>query len=328
MSFAATVALISAYEVISARGQRDAGLVDRRERSFVDRVRQTVATLFFTSLVAGLATAPFGAFYFQRVAPLTILANMAAAPAVGFIVMPMALLAVVAMPFGLEALPLTVMKWGLQWMLEVASRTAAWSEGLGGVVAPPAAALLLMVAGFLWLTLWSQRWRLAGLVPIVLAVPLALAVRAPDILVDEDASAVAVRGTDGRLHMMTGPRGGATFEIEAWLRADADPRNAKAADLRDGVACDPAGCIAHAADGTVVALTLRPEGFADDCRMAGVVVSRLVAPAECATSAIVVDRTRLDLLGAHALYHEREQGFSIETAYPAAHRPFMPPVRS
>jgi len=30
---------------------------------------------------AGLATAPFGAYYFQRVAPLTIVANMAAAPA-------------------------------------------------------------------------------------------------------------------------------------------------------------------------------------------------------------------------------------------------------
>ncbi|KAB2887160.1 MAG: hypothetical protein F9K40_21815, partial [Kofleriaceae bacterium] len=42
---------------------------------------------------AGLATTPFGAFHFQRIAPLTLLANLAAMPAVGLVVMPMALLA-------------------------------------------------------------------------------------------------------------------------------------------------------------------------------------------------------------------------------------------
>ena len=327
MSFAATAALIAAYEAIAARNRRAVSLVDRSAYSFVDRARQTITTLFLTSLVAGLATAPFGAFYFQRVAPLTILANMAVAPAVAFIVMPMALVAVLAMPLGLESWPLAVMQWGLRWMVEVAAATTAWSEGIGGVTAPPPGAFLLMVGGFLWLVLWRERWRFAGVLPAAVAVLIALTAPAPDILVDEGATAVAVRGEDGRLRVMSGPRSGASFEIGMWLRADADPRESKAADLRDGVACDALGCTVHTADGATVALTLRPEAFADDCRMAAIVVSRLKAPSGCA-AVTVIDRPRLDRFGAHAIYREEGEDARIRTAYPAVHRPFMPPVQT
>jgi competence protein ComEC len=326
MSFAATVALIAAYEALAKVPKRDLGLTDRRERSLLDRVRAATTTLFVTSLIAGLATAPFAAFYFQRVAPLTILANMAVAPAVGFIVMPMVLLAVVAMPFGLEALPLTVMQWGLQWMLAVSDKVAAWSAGFGGIAAPPASVLLLMVAGFLWLALWQERWRLAGLALILVALPIALAAVPPDIIVDEDATAVAVRGADGHLRMMAAR--GATFEIEMWLRADADTRAANAPALKDGVACDPIGCVTHASNNAVVALTVRREGFAEDCELAAVLVSALPAPPGCNPSGIVIDRDRLDQFGAHALFRRGDGTFRVETAYPRVRRPFMPPARS
>jgi competence protein ComEC len=325
MSFAATAALIAAYEVISKLPTRDLGLADRRERSLLDRARAATATLFLTSLIAGLATVPFAAFYFQRVAPLTILANMAVAPAVGFIVMPMALLAVVAMPFGLEALPLAVMQWGLQWMLAVSDKIAAWSAGFGGIAAPPASVLLLTVAGFLWLALWQERWRLAGLVPILIALPIALTAARPDIIVDEDGSAVAVRASDGHLHMMAAK--GATFEIGMWLRADADPRAPNAPTIREGVACDPIGCVTHVPNGALVALTLRREGFAEDCERAVVLVSALRAPPGCSEAGIVIDRDRLDRFGAHALFRRSDGTFRVETAYPPVRRPFMPPVR-
>ena len=49
------------------------------------------SALLVTSTIAGLATAPYAAFHFQRVAPLTLLANFAAMPVVGVVVMPMAL---------------------------------------------------------------------------------------------------------------------------------------------------------------------------------------------------------------------------------------------
>ncbi len=167
MSFAATVALIAAYEFIAARrARRD---VLRGTHTFFDRVRASVYALFVTSLIAGLATAPFGAFYFHRVAPLTIIANMAVSPIVGLIIMPMVLFTVLALPFGLEAWPLAVMHWGIDWMVVVATETARWSSPLDGVRAPPTWVLLLMTSGFLWLTLWKRPWRFLGLVPMLLS---------------------------------------------------------------------------------------------------------------------------------------------------------------
>jgi competence protein ComEC len=329
MSFAATVALVSAYEVISAREDRLALLADRV--GIGKRIWNGASSLVVTSLIAGLATTPFAVWHFQRMAPLSLLANVAAMPAVGLIVMPMALFSVVLMPFGLEVLPLAAMNWGLDWMILVARKAAEWSEGVGGVRAAPVGSLILLVAGFLWLTLWRAPWRLAGLVPIIAAVPLGLSAPRPDILVAESGKTIAVRGADGRLQIAGGK--GASFEVETWLRADADPRDAKTGDLTGAIACDPSGCIGALADGSKVALVLKPEAFAEDCIRAAVVVSRFEAPAGCAAEAVVVDRDRLARTGAVALYRETvgsatgppsKPQFRIRTAYPEVHRPYMP----
>ena len=45
-----------------------------------------------TSLIAGTATAVFGAYHFQRVSPLSLGANLAAMPFVSVMVMPFAML--------------------------------------------------------------------------------------------------------------------------------------------------------------------------------------------------------------------------------------------
>ncbi len=322
MSFAATAALISAYEAISAWLDRRDVLTNPRQ-GVGARLRWYAATLFVTSLTAGLATAPFAAFHFHRVAPLTLLANLAAMPAVGLVVMPMALAAVILMPFGLEILPLAVMRWGLDWVVFVATTIAAWSAGHGGVAAVSAVALLLAVAGFLWLVLWRERWRLAGLVPMALVLPIAVAASRPDVVVAETGTVAAVRGDDGR-YVILGGRG-AAFEIAYWLTADADPRPPDAPDLTDGVACDPLGCIGTLGGGGEVALVTRADAFWEDCRTAQIVISRLDAPAGCRTHALVIDGAVLGRGGAEALYRQGA-GFRVEAAYPSLRRPFMPPA--
>ena len=323
MSFAATVALISAHEAWMVHRRASLALATAHERTVADRVREVVVGLLVTALVAGLATAPFGVFYFQRIAPLTVVANIAADPAIGFVVMPMAMLTLVLMPFGLEVLPLTVMKWGLEWMVWVANTTTAWSSGLGSLPALPVASLVLICGGFLWLALWRERWRLAGLVPIVVALPIAALAARPDIVVAEDAAAVAVRGDDGRFAILGGK--GASFDVQNWLRADADPRPPDDASLRQGVACDALGCVARLPDGRVIALAMKQDALAEDCASAAVVVSRYDAPKDCAAHAVVVDGAALAALGSHALY-AAAGGFQVVGAYPAVRRRFMPPA--
>jgi competence protein ComEC len=234
------------------------------------------------------------------------------------------------MPFGLEALALVPMGWGIDWMVAVGTVAAEWSDGWGGVPAVPAAALLLVVAGFLWLCLWGERWRLAGLVPMALAVPIALAADRPDIVIHPEGRSAAVRAPDGRLRIVNAKAD--RFAVEYWLRADADPRGLDDPGLADGVACDEAGCVAADVRGHWVALGAGAEALAEDCRRAEVLVTRQPVPSWCTAPAVVIDRAALRLGGAHAVYVTEGEGgaeatFRIETAYPTAgpRRPFMPP---
>jgi competence protein ComEC len=262
---------------------------------------------------------------------LTLLANVVAMPVVDLVVMPMAMFSVLAMPFGLESLPLAPMGWGIDWMMLVARFVAGWSAGWGGVPAFPLAALLLFVAGFLWLALWRERWRFMGIVPMILALPIAASAPKPDILINAGGTTVAVRNSDGR-YSIVNPRAD-RFAAEYWLRADADSRPVDDDDLTDGVACDGNGCVARMFDGTRVAVGSTPAAFEDDCLLSGLVISRYRAPPSCAGAATVIDRAALGKAGAHALYvlpdaPAGSQRFRIETAYPPGpRRPFMPPVQ-
>jgi len=325
MSFAATAALVAGYEAIREWREARPSLGDGNG-GMGARFARAATALVITSTIAGLATAPFAVFHFQRVAPLTLIANLAAMPLVGTLVMPMAFLAVVLMPFGLESLPLTVMGWGLGWVTGVAKTTANWSAGYGGVSAMPALALALIVGGFLWLMLWRTRWRLAGLAPVLLAVPIAMTAPHPDVLIDEGGRTVAARGADGHLAVVNGK--GESFVVENWLRADGDDRTAQAADLAEGTACDPLGCVLPLGhEGGLIAVATRIAAVEEDCREAAIVVTRYVVPDDCAAR-LVVDGDALARHGAHALYRDDKDGrIRIETAYPANRRPFMPAVR-
>ncbi len=329
MSFAATLALVAGYEAIARRADRAVDLA-AASSGVVGRARRATSGLTLTSVIAGLATAPFAIYHFQRAAPLSLLANLAAMPVIGILVMPMALFAVLLMPFGLEHLPLMFMGWGIDWMLAVGETTAAWSAGWGGIPAIPAFSLLLVVAGFLWLCLWGERWRLAGIVPMLLAVPVAMAASHPDILVEADGRVAAVRGADGRYRIVN-PKAD-RFAAEYWLRADADTRSLDDDSIGDGIACDAAGCVVRLPDGAVVAVGVSAEAFADDCRLAAVIVSRFQAPEWCDRPDVVIDRVALTR-GAHALYRipgdadGDQPRFRVETTLPPAdrRRPFMPP---
>lgn len=79
MSFAAVVALVAVYESVSVSPR-----VGINARTFVWRVAFYLAGVLLTTLVAGIATAPFALFHFNQVALYGILANILAVPVTGF----------------------------------------------------------------------------------------------------------------------------------------------------------------------------------------------------------------------------------------------------
>jgi competence protein ComEC len=136
--------------------------------------------------------------------------------------------------------------------------------------------------------------------------------------VDADGETIAVRGTDGKLSIYRARR--SRLAALAWLAADADARGLRD-NLAGGFSCDANGCVAKLGDGALVAVALRPEAFADDCRDAALVVSRHELPAACAAPGI--DRRTLATTGAVSL--RRVGGtWVVETARsPLADRPWF-----
>ncbi len=302
MSFAATMALVAGFEWIAARRRSPEG------RGALPRGRVAVASrwagifiggMVATSLLGGLGTTPFALYHFQRMAPLSILANVAAMPITDFLVMPAALLAVLAMPFGLEAPLLVAVGWGVDAMLVVAATVSAWSAHSGMAAMPGAAALLLFVGGFVWLVVWRERWRLAGLVPMAAGGLMAFLPAQPDLLVSGDGRQLALRGADGRYQIVAAKQD--RFTTSLWLRADGDPRDAAGPGVVRKEGCDAAGCIGLLPTGPLVALALDRAAFEEDCRRAMLVVTPLAAPEHCGAHAIVIDRTVLARSGAIAL---------------------------
>ncbi|MDD9909710.1 MAG: ComEC/Rec2 family competence protein [Ahrensia sp.] len=329
MSFAAVAALVATYSALAERARKRA---NRRPDGPIAhlgrRALRNLAGLALTSLVAGLATGLFAAYHFHRVAPMGLLANLLAMPLVSFLVMPAALISMIAMPFGLEALPLQLMGEAISHVVTV----ARWVAGIGpsGVTGHiPMAALLWGSLGLLVLTVSTSalRWfALAAVVPFVLI----LAQRDyPDILIHEQGRQIALRGEAGQMLLLR-PKAD-RFTTRIWSRAFWPGQMETEATLTGNpFTCDAFGCTARIAGATLTHLTNTAQ-IHEDCRLADILVVpyRLDQPCSFLPAEkrpVIIDLNRLGTLGAHALYLREDNAdrgtLRIVTAYGRTQRPW------
>ena len=302
MSFAAVTALVATYQAVQEAETRRGRPFILRD-SWRGRIGYVVASALLASVVAGLATAPFAAFHFNRIAFYGVAANMAAMPVISFVIMPMAGLTLVLMPLGLEGPALAVMGWGIDAMLWIAHETASWPGASGRVPTPPDLALGLVTLGGLWLCLTRGRRRMLGLAPVALAFVMPMLARQPDVLIAEDAANVAVRDGDGQLTVVSGRR--ARFAAEEWLERDGDARPLRdsARAGREGVwACDAGLCVAEVAGRRVGYMERRGDARAA-CR-AGLVVLVAARRIDPCTDGMTVTPEDTARVGAIALSFE------------------------
>ena len=210
MSFAATTALVVVFNLLrDGAWQRIPGWA------------RGAAGVALSSAVAGLATAPFAAATFNIYSSYGLVANLAAVPVMGLIVMPGALAALVLAPFGAEGLGLWAMEQGIAWILFV----AGWVSGLEGavrpIIAPHPVVLPLIVAGGLWACLEPTRLRLLGGVPVLCALVIWTHSSRPEVLVSPSGGLIGVMTAEGR---MVSKERGERFSAENWLENDGDLR--------------------------------------------------------------------------------------------------------
>jgi competence protein ComEC len=212
MSFAATTALVAVFGWM-----RQAQF--RPGPDWMQPVLAPVLGVVVSSAVAGVATAPVAAAFFNTVSHYGLLANLLSVPLMGVLVIPAAVLAVILAPFGLEAVGLYPMGLGLRWILGVAELVSGLDGAQGGVISPGPLVMPVLALGILWLILWQGRARWAGLAPAVLAIVLWAGAERPAVLVADSGGLVGVMTDQGRA--LSKPRG-AGFVASRWLEKDGD----------------------------------------------------------------------------------------------------------
>ena len=315
MSFGAVAALIAAARLIPSGGRlAEAGWGGWLAGALVLPVVGTLAT----TVVATLATGPFSTFHFQTINPLGVLGNALTLPLVSLVVMPAAVVGMLAYPFGLDGPVWQLMGLAVAGMLWISRWIAGLDHATMVVPASGLGTLGFLAAALLMLTLPATGLRWLGLVPAGLGLAFAAVPIRPDLYVDREGGGAALRDASGRLAVLGRPP---AFVLEQWLKADGDGRARTAPTLTAGPRCDRVGCVAEGG-GVVVALVKDRRAFAEDCGRATVVVSRLAAPPGCGAR-LVVDRAYLARHGATAVRFAPE-GLAVTTAHvPGDPRPWI-----
>jgi competence protein ComEC len=301
MSFSAVLALIAGYEVLRPRlaALRGSG-------GWRGHFAQHLAMLALTSLLAGTASAPFGAYHFGRIQVYFIIANMIAVPLTAFWVMPLGLLALVLMPFGLEYAVLLPMGWGVQAVLAVAHTTASWPAAVLPVPHAPAWGLALVGLGIAWLGLWHSRIRLAGVVLLAAGLASPLLSHPADMLISDDARLIAAR-TPAGVFLEQGT-GASRFTrddwIDYWAAGDPQPIPQTGSVANGTITCDDTGCALHLREGGASAFLVRNSPITPDtCRQTAVLVAAAPARGLCPRPwPALVDRFTVWRYGATAIW--------------------------
>ena len=232
----------------------------------------------------------------------------------------MALIALMAMPFGLETIPLKVMARGIEMLTGVAEWIAALDGAVIHLSAMPTYALTLLALGGLWLCLWRRRWRSAGLVIAAFGVAAASDRPRPDILIEREGKTLAVRTAEGLLAVPAFAR--TNYSIEKWLLADGDDEAETVTSRNKAYACDAQACLAEI-ENKSVAFLRDPSAIWEECRRSDIVVAPFPIYRKCPKARVVIDLKSLKAEGAHALFLGG-QSIGIDTvARRRGHRPWV-----
>lgn len=336
MSFAAVVALVAAFNWVTERRARRKGAPDdaaRGQRTWARRLAMYFLAIVGTTLVAEVVLTAPTLYHFNRTALYGVAGNLVAMPVMAFWIMPVAVVAMLLMPLGLEEPAFALMGEGITLMLAVA-RSVSGAPG-AEVLWPAfsATAYLAIMGGFLVLCLLKGRARLVLSAPLfVLGVAHALATPRPHVLVDSEADVMAVKAPDGLFWFSPGLGGRHARRVAAEQNGQADmPRWAwTRADHRlEGMtwlACDARGCVytPKAGAGLTVALVHDPLAALEDCGRVDLIISFENLGPHCRDRAVVIDWPEIRANGGHAVYLD---GGDIRVETVRAHRGARPWVR-
>jgi competence protein ComEC len=303
MSFAAVTAIVALHSTRWA-----ARLFQRREEALPARLARAALATIGTGLAVEVALIPLALYHFHRSGLYGVAANIVAIPLTTFVIMPLEA----------GALLLDVAGWGkplwflcaaaLDLLLRIAHAVASAKGAVAMLPSMPPWAFGLMIAGGIWLCLWTARWRLLGILPFTVgALGAALSV-SPDLLVTGDGRHLAVVSRNGTPLILRDRAGDYVRD----LFAEASAFDGEPADLgaRPYSACSRDACVAVIGKApsrwrllaSLSAYRIDWDVLTQACAEADIVVSDRRLPRGCNPRWLKLDAPALARTGGLAIY--------------------------
>jgi len=303
LSFAAVTAIIALHSTGWARR-----FFMRRDDGLIMRLLRALLSMLATGLAVEIALIPFALYHFHKAGLYGIGANLVAIPLTTFVIMPLE-----AGALSLDLLGLGAPLWALTGLaidalLWLAHQVGSASGAVATLASMPGWAFGSMVAGGLWLALWTRRVRLLGLVPFVIGAAGAAAAPAPDLLVTGDGKHLAVVAKDGTPHILRDRTGDFMRDVFAESSGfDGDPQLLADASFAD---CSHDACVAvfnrNGRSWRLLATRssawLEWKDMVTRCAPADIVVSDRWLPDGCSPKWLKLDRHTLEKTGGVAIY--------------------------
>lgn len=265
MSFAAATALIVVYGAWQVRRQ------PQGRKGPIRKFGDGMVGLAVTSAVAGGATAGYAALNFHHIAKYGLAGNLLAMPFFTFIVMPAGVVSLLALPFGLEELPLYIMAQGLKLMLAISDRIMGYEGSWIAVKGAPVGSLVLYSLGFIIICL-AKSWRkMIGIAPMISILPLWVSYQQPDIRISRDGRMAYWDSADDTQALIVDRKRGDSYGRDRFVeRAGIDDWQVFSFKQSE-VPCDPYGCRIDV-NGVVISKAEIVDSLKEDCMTSDIVV--------------------------------------------------------
>lgn len=297
MSFAAVTGLIAFYDwtrPLWSRWARQAGMLRKGALYFVG--------VSSTTITATLTTAPVTLFHFQALPSYGLIANVVCVPLLAFMVMPLAILALILMPFGLEGFAFALMEPGLSVILNLAHFVADLKGAVFRLPAFTLAPLVFFILAALSVVIFRARLRVIATSIFAVCALVNFQWIQYDVFVSSKFDVVALDA--GEPQMIISDARKSRFMRENWEQAIGREGSYAERFPREGVregdqyklscgdqyklSCDAVAC-RYEFGGHKLSYVKRYDvrAFADECRWANIIVSQDIYKRDCAAEHVL-----------------------------------------
>ncbi|MBY7649245.1 MAG: hypothetical protein C4617_01810 [Candidatus Liberibacter europaeus] len=313
MSFATTSALIASNSIWNKRIPPHPLFVILPDKGIVlTTIVRFFKVIFLTSLIGSASASIFLIKHFHCIPIYGVVANIFAIPILSFIVIPAGLIAVFLMIFSLDKIPLYIMGWGLNEIINIAHIISNISDKfcVGRI---SQTLFIITIIGFLLLVILKTTIRHIGTVMIVFTTAFLFIFPSdsePDLLVSNDGKLIAFLENNTLFSNQLHPKNFIFYQWQSALMAPIHEEplirkeNLKTMDQyalktiiksippKKFLCINKSFCIGHSSD-VVVSVLKRKDSFQLICQLSDIIITTIkgINPESCHNSLLIVPET-------------------------------------